>query len=172
MKAHPSLPPPIHTHVCVSNTMETFSPRVRGSSEGEKKPNYSPLPLFCHCWKLTSTQSPRHLLFSLARLFLDRNSWQTNDWQATSCACIKSFTKAAKNTSRAAACALQTRQGLAFRKKVGEHVLKHNCDCNKVKRSFQRVSELEGYAASGRTKLKSLLFNKLFYKLWLLHVFL
>lgn len=66
---HPS------TLTCVSLTMETFSPRVRGGLElWERKKNtsnYSLLPLSCHYWKLTSAHSAP---LSLPGYFLIVNS--------------------------------------------------------------------------------------------------
>lgn len=50
---------------CVSLTMETFSPRVRGGLSSEKKSNYSLLPLSCHYWKLTLNQPLVCFLLSL-----------------------------------------------------------------------------------------------------------
>lgn len=108
---HPS------TLTCVSLTMETFSPRVRGGlwalKKKKKKSNYSAsfiLPLletrFC---------SKRCTLVSLPGYSLTVNSrgrlTDKNGRQTGPCAWSQSFTMNAKNIAKARACAVQTSTG-------------------------------------------------------------
>lgn len=136
---HPS------TLTCVSLTMETFSPRVRGGLQhGEKKKfNYSLLPLSRHYWKLSSAQSAPHLFLCQATLRLSpvaeadrQTSRQTNPspWS-------QSFTLTAKNTAKATACAVQTstgttREGWALQictiSKLAGNFESSECDCSSV----------------------------------------